>query len=357
MMRRILTTLVMVTSLPGTALAVSESVTPWLLFSMGARASGMGGAHVTEAGGADGVYWNPANLGFIEGRSITGMHFSPVPDLTDDVYFEYASYAQKTENWGGLGGNIMFLTYGKSEATDDSGIRLREFTSWEMAVGGGWGTKLTENLSAGVGAKVILSYLSPKINDLEEGQGITWALDLGLHSRNLLAGMTSGAFFPNGCRLGLGILNLGPALKFVDNGSPNPLPLNLRLGLGFDPYIDETHRVTVAADMNKVLVRQRGGTGTEDFDVDPAWKALFTAWTDDPISEELEEAIYNMGLEYALKEMAFLRTGWVQDKTGDITDYTFGVGLRYQGIRFDFASYPQATGLDTVKRFSITYDF
>jgi hypothetical protein len=53
----------------------------------------------------------------------------------------------------------------------------------------------------------------------------------------------------------------------------------------------------------------------------------------------------------------FLRTGRVHDQTGDITDYTYGVGLRYQGLRFDFAGYPQASGLDDVKRFSVTYDF
>ena len=128
MMRRILAIL-LVTLIPGRALAVSEAVTPWLLFSMGARASGMGGAHVTEAAGADGVYWNPANLAFyLDGSSITGMHFSPVPDLTNDVYFEYASYANQVEGWGGWGANIMFLSYGTSEATDETGIRLRDFS-------------------------------------------------------------------------------------------------------------------------------------------------------------------------------------------------------------------------------------
>ena len=348
-MRRVLLILSVVALLPRTAGAVSESVTPWLLFSMGARASGMGGAHITEAKGADGVYWNPANLAFyLPKRSITGMHFSPVPDLTDDVYFEYASYAENVEGWGGLGANIMFLTYGKSEATDDSGIRLRTFTSWEMGIGAGYGTALSEKFSAGLGAKLLLSYLSPEIGELEEGQGVTWAIDMGIHGRDLL---------PLGFRWGLAIQNLGPALKFVDNGSPNPLPLNFRTGIGFDPFKNDTHRLTLAAEMNKVLVRQRGGTGTEEFDVDPAWKALFTAWTDESFSKELEDAIYNLGMEYAFSNFIFLRTGWVQDKTGDITDYTYGIGVAYSGLTFDYAGYPQATGLENVNRFSITYDF
>ena len=348
--RRILVCSAVVASFPVSAGAVSESVTPWLLFTMGARASGMGGAHVTEAAGADAVYWNPANLGlYLNGRSITGMHFAPVPDLADDVYFEYAAYGQRSEGAsGGFGGTLMFLTYGESTATDDSGIRLRDFTSWEMGIGGGYGTALTEKIAVGAGAKLIMSYLSPEIGQLEEGQGITWAVDVGVHAREIA---------PMNLRWGLAILNLGPALKFVDNGSPNPLPLDFRMGIGFDPWMNATHRFTVAAEMNKVLVRQRGGSGTEEFDVDPAYKALFTAWTDESLSEELEDAIYNIGVEYGFSDFVFLRSGWVEDKTGDIQDYTYGVGVRYQSLRFDFAGYPQASGLDDVKRFSITYDF
>jgi hypothetical protein len=47
----------------------------------------------------------------------------------------------------------------------------------------------------------------------------------------------------------------------------------------------------------------------------------------------------------------------VEDRTGAITDYTYGIGVKYQGLQFDFAGYPQAQGLDNVKRFSLTYDF
>jgi hypothetical protein len=354
-MRRLLAIL-WIATLPGQAHAVSEAVTPWLLFSMGARASGMGGAHVTEAAGADGVYWNPANLGFyLPGSSITGMHFAPVPDLTDDVYFEYASYADFVEGWGGWGANIMFLSYGTSEATDETGIRLRTFSSWEMGFGGGYGTKLSDRWSAGVGAKVIMSYLSPRIGELEEGQGVTWAVDFGVHGRELLRGLSGERFFPRGLRIGAAVLNLGPALKFIDNGAPNPLPLNFRFGIGFDPYMDETHRFTLAADVNKVLVRQTGDG--LNFDVDPGYQALFTAWSDEPFSEEIKDAIYNFGLEYGFANFIFLRTGRVQDVTGDITDYTFGLGVAYEGLRFDYGSYPQATGLANVNRFSITYDF
>ena len=348
----VLVAVVAVVGLPERAAAVSEAVAPWLMFPMGARASGMGGAQVTEAQGAEGVYWNPANLGFyLDGMSGTLMHFYAVPDLTDDVYFDYLSYAKQVEGLGGLGFNVMLMNYGESTATDEAGLELLTFGSWDAAVGAGWGTRVSERFSVGVGAKIITSHLAPEINDLEEGKGTTWALDFGVHGRQILPYW--------GLRWGLSIQNLGPSLKFVDSSSPNPLPLNFRSGFAFDPWVDDLVRVTVAADMNKILVRQKeiGDGSTSEVELDPAYKALFTAWTDESLGDEIQDAIYNFGVEAALIDMVFLRLGRVQDHTGDIRDFTFGGGVLYQGLHVDFALYPQATGLDHVKRFSVTYDF
>jgi hypothetical protein len=301
---------------------------------------------MTEATDADEVYWNPAKLAMLETRAITGMHFSPVPDLTDDVYFEYASYAQPAFD-GGFGLNLMFLTYGTSLATDASGLPIQEFNSWEMGVGVAYGTAVSRRFALGGGVKVLTSQLSPEFDDLEEGKGTTFAADFGMHAKDLA---------PWGLRWGIGYFNMGPALKFIDNGSPNPLPFTFRTGIGFDPYKSEAHRVTIAADMSKVLVHQEIAEDGS-LEVDPWYKAIVTAWTDESFSDEMKDAIYNIGTEYSFSDFIFLRTGWVQDVTGDITDYTYGIGVSYARIRFDFAGYPQATGLDDVKRFSISYDF
>jgi hypothetical protein len=34
-------------------------------------------------------------------------------------------------------------------------------------------------------------------------------------------------------------------------------------------------------------------------EVDPAWKAIVTRWTDESFSDELQDAVYNIGAEYA----------------------------------------------------------
>ena len=332
----------------------------------------MGGAHVTEAIGADALYWNPALLGNMDGLAASYMRFEPVPDLTDDVLFRYAAGAGGTREVGGFGVNWMHLDYGLSEATDASGIALGTFRSQEAAVGVGYGRRLTRHFSAGLGFKFIDSDLSPAIGDLAEGKGQTWALDFGILFDRVLADRL-GPIFPNGFRWGLAVLNMGPSLQFVENGSPNPLPLDLRTGIGLDVLANDAVRITLAADMNKVLVRQRGGTGTEEFSVDPPWKALFTAWTDEPLGEEFEDAVYSLGVEFALVETLFLRWGVVQDKAGDILSEPLheepspdGVGvklgpqLRTMGLDFpldvalDYARFPQATGLAHVERWSLS---
>lgn len=373
--RRFFLATVLAATFPVEADAAPESVMPWLLFSMGARASGMGGAQITEATGADRLFWNPALLGFQDRLSGDAMYFQPVPDLTDDVHFAYFAGAFAPEGLGGFGANLMYLTYGDSEFTDASGIRLGSFTSWEMAAGVGWGIALRENLSGGVGFKYLRSELAPEIAGLEEGSDWTVALDFGIHIRRILGGLAGENVFPNGFRWGLAILNMGPSMKFVKNGSPNPLPLNFRTGLGLDVYQDEFLRGTLAVDMNKVLVRQRGGTGTEDFSVDPAWKALFTAWGDESLEEELNDAIYNFGAELALLEGIFVRWGIVRDRTGDIMPKTFREELRPDGGGINFGAilrelgtdfphdasielglFPQATGLDETWRWSVSAD-
>jgi hypothetical protein len=214
-------------------------------------------------------------------------------------------------------------------------------------------------VAIGVAVKLIHSALVDDVQDvaeLPELKATTWAADFGVSATEILKRSGSGHTLPNGIRLGLAIQNLGPHLTYVEGGSENPLPLNFRLGLGVDAYQNEFHRVTLAAEMNKVLIHQTGDGLA--FDVDPGWKALFTAWTDESLSEELRDAIFNAGAEYALKEVIFLRTGWIHDQTGEITDYTLGGGLRYQhrgvSVQFDYATTPQPTGMDRAQRFSLT---
>jgi hypothetical protein len=57
--------------------------------------------------------------------------------------------------------------------------------------------------------------------------------------------------------------------------------------------------------------------------------------------------------------MAAGRIGYIYDHEGRIEDFTFGVGLKVNsiGLRFDWASVPQAEDLPRVNRFAIGFQY
>ena len=70
-------------------LAQSEAGAIFLLIAPGARAGGMGEAQTAVANDAYASYWNPAGLGFLEGKELALMHVNWLPGLADDLYYEF----------------------------------------------------------------------------------------------------------------------------------------------------------------------------------------------------------------------------------------------------------------------------
>ncbi|HKJ69214.1 MAG TPA: UPF0164 family protein, partial [bacterium] len=85
---------------PSQTSAQSEAGGIFLLIPPGARAGGMGEAHVAVANDAYASYWNPAGLAFLEGRELAAMHVNWLPGLVDDIYYEFAAYRQHVPSLG-----------------------------------------------------------------------------------------------------------------------------------------------------------------------------------------------------------------------------------------------------------------
>jgi hypothetical protein len=279
----------------------------------------MGRAHSAIVNDATANWWNPAALGMMEDRIFSLMHTQLVPDLADDVYYEYLGYAQPLEGWGGIGFNVIFLSYGKSPEVDDFGNAGDDFYSFEVSPGVSAGIRLVKDLYAGVSLKFVHVDLAPAgAGGIEgEGKGNTFAADGGLLYRPSNAPVSLSAVFQN----------IGPNIVFLSSDDSQPIGRNLRLGLGL--YIMETEDMGVLAsfDYNKSLVYSN------------------------------EKPIYNWGAEWAYRNLLALRAGYIYDKQGEIIDPTFGFGLAYRKTTFEYASVPQAEGLDRVSKFSLNYRF
>jgi len=302
----------------GTAHAQAEAGAQSLLIAPGARSDGMGRAFVAVSNDANAVWWNPGALAFTTGHDISTMYTKLVPDLADDVFFSYTSYAQHVEGWGGLGFSLGYLSYGKSIATDPDGNELGEFTSYELAPTLAYGTELMKGMGFGVALKLVRVDLAPadKTQDRQAGRGTTFAADLGALYK-----------LPQWkASVGMVLQNLGPNIAYIDQDQSDPLGRNVKAGFAVTPFETEMYKVLIAADVNRSLLSNG-------------------AWIED------------VGGEFEFNRLLAVRAGYIYDPRGTVKDMTYGLGLNYKGIRIDYASVPQSEFLARVNRFSASYHF
>ena len=128
--------------------AQSEAGSIFLLISPSARAAGMGEAHVAVADDAYASFWNPAGLAFLEGSELAFMHVNWLPNLADDMYYDFFAFRRYFPNIGALGGHIIYLGLGEQirmgETADDY---LGTFSSYMVATSISYSTLLTEKSS------------------------------------------------------------------------------------------------------------------------------------------------------------------------------------------------------------------
>ncbi|MBN1351788.1 PorV/PorQ family protein [candidate division KSB1 bacterium] len=340
------------------AYPVSEAGILFLLISPGVRADGMGEAFVAISDDVSAVYWNPGGLAFQDGsygpaREFIFMHSNWLPQLTSDLFYDFAAYKHYVYGLGTFGISLTYLNLGEQIITYETGPEeMGRFMSYDAAAALSYGTTMTDNIGMGVTIRLIRSNLAPIGAGAEQGKGQTWAFnfDMGLLYRNMLF---------DGFNLGMNVSNIGPKIAYIDVDQADPQPTNLKIGLAYrifggDLSTDSPNRLTAAVDVNKLLVRRR-----KDGTSDPVYKALFTSWADDPFEEEMKKLIAHGGLEYWYDNMVALRAGYWHDEEGKVKPWTFGFGLRFKLYELDFGYITAGEGhpLTDTMRFSLQIGF
>ena len=344
--------------------AVSEAAVLFLMISPGARASGMGEAFVGLADDATAVFWNPAGLAFQRGKELTLMHANWLPQFGSDLFYEFGAYRQSIEGIGTVGLNVTFLNLGKQIITDESGPEpLGEFSSYEFAFSGTYGTQLAENWGVGLGLRYIRSNLSNVGAGAEKGDGKADVFSFDI------ATLYKIPFAPR-LSFGFNLSNMGPKITYIDAAQADPLPTNLKVGFAYKVVNSKYNKLTLVGDMNKLMVT-RHPDGTSD----PFYKALLTSpWTivekerqnigggdeETVVSEKkIFNGILSGGAEYWYSDLIALRMGYYWDKPGKVTFMSFGAGIQYHLYRFDFAYVNADEGhpLANTMRFSLTIGF
>jgi hypothetical protein len=283
---------------------------------------------------------------------LTMMHVNWLPDLADDIYYEFLGYVQNVEGWGTIGANITFLTYGKIVRTDASGRVLGDFSAFDIAFTLSYGTQITSKVAGGISAKVIHSHLSEQGAGREKGSGTSTgiAIDLGL-MYNISPRLN----------MGVAITNLGPEVSYIDVSQSDPLPRNLAIGLAWKVIQTSYNELLFTVEANKSLA-ERERTILEDFrDIvaspQSELKSIFInpltvgAW-----SKAFKNVIINGGIEYKYGSFIAFRAGYIYDEVGDVKTPTLGVGLSVSLFKFDFAYIPSSdeVPLANTMRFSLS---
>jgi len=338
---------------PVLVFAASEASVIFLLIEPGSRPGGMGQAYVAQVDDGFAQYWNPGAMSFNRKNQFALMHsnwFGSLGGDLSDMYYEYFGWNKYFEELqGNLGFNLIFLTYGTQEKTDETGKFLGTFTSYELALGSTYGYQYSDNLGLGLGFKIIWSDLSPEGTGGTEtgakGRGLSYAFDLAFLRKN---------FFLNGLSWGINLQNVGPNITYVDNDQSDPLPMNFRMGLSYRIYEDDFLKFTANADMNKMLANN-----------DWVLKRLVSAWYDDGgfmSRRERESTILGFGGEMTYLNLLSGRIGFLYDEEGKRKGVSFGAGIqhtfaqRYLGY-FNFAMEPAGELTDYNHTFSLGIEF
>jgi len=308
----------------------SEAGAIFLTIYPGARPNGMGAAFVGLADDALATYYNQGGMAFINSTDFSLMHANWLPGLYEDMYYDIVSFVNPVKGWGTVGGNIIYLTTGETEAVDEQGVTVGKFRTFDISFSLSYATKMSEFLGLGVGAKFIYSFLAPpeiveRVLHMRGGTGMSWAIDIGTLYHTPLKGLN----------LGAALQNIGPSIQYASSGEKDPLPRTLRLGVAYKLFDSEINKLTFLADLTKVVVDWSGNLKEENKDT---WKSS--------------------GMEYTYYNLLTGRIGYFSDLAGSRVGLTYGGGIEFKNLRFDIGVDDKLYEFKTSNyRFSLTYSF
>ena len=217
---------------------VITTAVPFLQIEPDSRAAGMGMTGVAVADNAYAPYWNPAGLAGQEGTEVSFTHAPWLPALGADLSYEYLSGKHSMGKMGTLGGHLTYFNLGEQQWTDDQGTPLGEFKSYELAAGLSYGIEVGKGLSVGTGGRLIYSNLTggQNVGDTETQAGVSFGVDLAMLYKAPQMDAGGIGITPS---FGANLANMGPSIKYVEDGIPNAIPTNLRFGTGLEFEFDE----------------------------------------------------------------------------------------------------------------------
>ena len=350
---------------------VVTTAVPFLRISPDARAGGMGDVGIATSADANSTFFNLAKTPFATSKSAIAATYTPwLKDLgLNDVYLASLAGYYKLDDEQAISAGIRYFSLGNIQFTDFAGNELGSYRPREFSFEAGYSRKLSEKLGLGVTLKYINSSLAKgSVGGNSYKAGNTVAGDISLFHN----GLTEAG---EGFNYGVVLSNLGGKIAYTsDANNKDYIPANLGIGVSYTKVFDETSKLTVGLDLNKLLVpTPPNATGVEADDsasvAEYRDRGVMSSWFKSfgdagGFGNELKEVTAGIGAEYSYNDQFMVRAGYFyEDKLkGNRKYFTVGAGLKYNvfGLNFSYLV-PSGNGvnrnpLSNTLRFSLLFD-
>ncbi|MDO5615347.1 MAG: type IX secretion system outer membrane channel protein PorV [Cruoricaptor ignavus] len=334
---------------------IIQTAMPFLSLVSDARASAMGGTGVATNPDIFSQNWNPAKYVFFKKKLGIGASYTPYLNrITNDIFLGSIYGFKKLNNRSAWGVGFNYFNMGKVELTETQGnsyISQGILNPNELTLDISYNLLLSDKFSMGVLARWLHSNLQEAHGNNYIANGISVGIS-GFYQNKI-------SEYSN-CKIGFNISNIGPKLSYRKEERDFFIPTNLKVGVGYDFTFDNLNKLSFSLEANKLLVPSppiynyidKNNNGQKD-EKEPMQivkgknpnvsflQGIFQSFSDAPmgLSEEIQEIIWNIGIEYDFQDIFFMRGGYFYENPnkGGRNYATTGVGFRLENLTINLS--------------------
>jgi hypothetical protein len=272
----------------------------------------------------------------------------------------------KLDDQQAIAGSLRYFNLGNIQFTDNLGNDFGSFRPREFGLDFGYSRKLSDKIGLGIALRYIYSNLAGGQNvngtTYKAGNAVAGDLSFYYNGTNDIG---------NGFSGGVTLTNLGTKIGYTTDATQKDfIPANLGLGVAYTKVFDESNKITLGMDLNKLMVPTPPNLGDSAGLVNYRKKTVVGSWFssfgDAPggFSEELKEWTISTGAEYWYMDQFAIRAGYFYENKykGNRKYFTVGAGIKYNvfGLNFSYIV-PSGSGvnqnpLSNTLRFSLIFD-
>ena len=345
---------------------------PFLMISPDSRSGAMGDIGVATTPDANSMHWNPAKYAFVDDDMGFAVSYVPwLRALVPDINLSYLAGYRRLNNNEAIAMELRYFSLGDITFTDVIGTTIGQYKPSEFALGTAYSRKLSSYFSLAISGRYIYSNLTggQLAGGIQTVAGKSIAADVAGYFQSPMRIGKQDVDLAIGCN----VSNIGNKISYTETAVRDFIPINLRFGTSVGTAFDDYNKMSLAFDINKLLVPTPPITDNGEIKLGQSSDVgvvtgIFQSFNDAPggLKEEFREINYSVGSEYWYANQFAVRAGYFfeHDTKGGRKFFTFGSGVKYSAFILDFSYLINATTdagvtnpLANTMRFSMTWNF